>query len=159
VLCKSFSIWCSPTYLLLLPVLLMLYPRNHHQVQGSSDFFEEFYGFSSYIQAFNSFLANFYVWCKIGSIFISFSFFNFEVELRPLCFSERSVVYQLSNSQAFFVSTSFWIWSHFYTQAQLDHDPPVYTSHLAGWQACTTAPSILLRWGSNLLLVWADLEL
>jgi hypothetical protein len=26
----------------------------------------------------------------------------------------------------------FWIGSHFYAQADLDHDPPIYTSHVSG---------------------------
>jgi hypothetical protein len=42
-----------------------------------------------------------------------------------------------------------------FARANQDHSSPVYTSHIAAWQAHTITPSSWLRWGlTNLCLSW-----
>ena len=75
---RSFLVWCSPTclFLLLLPLLLVSEPKNHHQdwYQGAPPtyvFFWEFYSFRSYIQVFNPFWVYFYMFLLHMTVWFS----------------------------------------------------------------------------------------
>ena len=67
---RSFLVWCSTICLFLLSLPLPLASDPQHITKSYVEtaayvFFKEFYDFRSYIQIFNPFWVNFYVWCKI----------------------------------------------------------------------------------------------
>jgi hypothetical protein len=51
---------------------------------------------------------------------------------------------QVSHTPALFALVNFWLGSHFYVQASLNHDSPIYTSYVTGMTGMLHHAQLLL---------------